>query len=121
GGGRCSRRHRLLHGTSNRSALSAMKLSIITATLNAAEFLSDCIESVRSQRGEGFVIEHVVADGGSRDDTVAIATAGGCHVIQGKDKGLFDALNKGTRASNGDVVGCLGADDMLMPGAEIGR
>ena len=94
-----------------------MKLSIITATLNAAEFLPDCIESVRSQTGEGFVIEHVIADGGGRDDTVAIATAAGCHVIQGKDKGLFDALNKGTRASNGDVVGCLGADDMLMPGA----
>jgi glycosyltransferase involved in cell wall biosynthesis len=94
-----------------------MRLSIITATLNAEEFLADCIESVRSQSGEGFTIEHIVADGGSTDSTAEIARSGGCKVIQGKDRGLFDALNKGTAISSGDVVGCLGADDMLMPGA----
>jgi len=94
-----------------------MLLSIITATLNAAQFLPDCIESVRSQSGEGFTIEHVIADGGSSDATVEIASSHDCIVLQGKDRGLFDALNKGTKASRGVVVGCLGADDMLMPGA----
>jgi GT2 family glycosyltransferase len=35
----------------------------------------------------------------------------------GKDDGIFDAINKGSFGSNGELLGFLGADDILLPGA----
>ncbi|MEE1023157.1 MAG: glycosyltransferase, partial [Muribaculaceae bacterium] len=47
-----------------------MKISIITPCFNSAATLADTIESVLSQSyGD---IEHVIVDGGSKDDTIAI-------------------------------------------------
>ena len=38
-------------------------------------------------------------------------------MLQGADSGLYDADNKGTAASSGELIGYLGADDLLLPGA----
>lgn len=92
-------------------------ISIITATLNAERFLPGCVKAVHEQVGEGFTVEHVVVDGGSRDRTVEIARSADCLVLEGRDSGVFDALNMGVRAASGDVFACLGADDALAPGA----
>ena len=92
-------------------------ISIITATLNAERFLPGCVQAVRAQVGEGFTVEHVVVDGGSSDKTVGIARSHGCVVLEGRDSGVFDALNKGVRAASGEVFTCLGADDAVAPGA----
>jgi GT2 family glycosyltransferase len=62
-------------------------------------------------------VEHVVVDGGSRDGTVEFARSSGCTVMTGKDDGIFDAINKGSFNANGVLLGFLGADDMLLPGA----
>ena len=94
-----------------------VSISIITATLNAERFLPDCVRAVREQVGDGFRVEHVVVDGGSSDRTLEIARSYGCVVLEGRDTGVFDALNKGVRASTGEVFASLGADDAVAPGA----
>src|ERR1035438_8303797 len=94
-----------------------MIISIITATLNASGYLRQCIDSVRSNSCPGVDPEHIIVDGGSTDETLEIAHAKGVRVITGKDAGIYDALNKGSFACSGVLLGCLGADDMLSHGA----
>lgn len=94
-----------------------MIVTVVTPTLNAAEFLEECIASVRRNRAGGFEIDHVIVDGGSTDATLEIAARHGVRVASGKDSGIFDAINRGSYNSQGDLLGFLGADDLMMPGA----
>jgi len=94
-----------------------MKISIVTPTLNAAHFLGGCARSVQLEDSADVEIEHLVVDGGSTDQTVNIARHHGCLVVEEQDDGIFDAANRGYRAASGDIVGFLGADDQLVPGA----
>ncbi len=94
-----------------------MIISIVTPTLNASRYLSECIESVQADSFPGVEAEHIIVDGGSTDGTLEIAHAKGVRVLTGKDSGIFDAINKGSFASSGLLVGFLGADDMLVKGA----
>ena len=92
-------------------------LTIVTPCLNGAETLPLALESVRSQPYDGEV-EHVVIDGGSTDGTLEIlASAPGVRYISEPDRGLSDAVNKGIRMANGEVIGWLNADDVYLPGA----
>jgi len=91
-----------------------MVISIVTPTLNARRYLPECIASVKAQRSAGGVIEHIVVDGGSTDGTADYAEAHNVRVLRGKDKGIFDAINRGSRASSGEWLGFLGADDVLL-------
>lgn len=90
-----------------------MKISIITVTYNSAATLKDTLESVKAQDyGD---IEHILVDGASKDDTVDIIRSYP-HVakyVSEKDKGLYDAINKGILMSTGDVVGILNSDDFF--------
>jgi glycosyltransferase involved in cell wall biosynthesis len=92
-------------------------ISVVTPTLNAIRYLRDCIESIRIQENADVQVEHIVVDGGSSDGTVELARSAGCTVMTGKDEGIFDAINKGSFNSNGVLIGFLGADDILLPGA----
>lgn len=94
-----------------------MIVTVVTPTLNASEFLEECIASVRRNRGDGFEIDHVLVDGGSTDATIDIADRYGVRVMRGTDSGIFDAINKGSFGSRGDLLGFLGADDIMLPGA----
>lgn len=93
-----------------------MIVTIVTPTLNAAEYLKECIESARRNATREIEIEHVIADGGSTDGTVELARSYGLRVLQGKDKGIFDAINKGSFDSSGELLGFLGADDVMLEG-----
>ena len=94
-----------------------MIVTVVTPTLNASAYLDDCIASVRSNRDVGFHIDHVVVDGGSADATLEIAARNGVRCLTGKDAGIFDAINRGSFDSRGDLLGFLGADDLMLPGA----
>ena len=96
-------------------------VSIITVVLNGVKYLEPCIESVLSQ---GYPhIEYVFVDGGSTDGTVDVLSSystkypGRVRFISEPDEGGDDAANKGVRMAKGEILGALGSDDMLEPGA----
>lgn len=93
-----------------------MHFTIITPSLNYGRFLGECLASVATQ--EGITLEHLVIDGGSTDDSAAVA-ARFPKVIwsQEPDKGMSDAINKGFDRAQGEWVMWLNADDRLKPGA----
>ena len=89
-----------------------MLVSIITTTFNSATTIADTMRSVEEQDYPH--IEHIVVDGHSQDETLDIVqlyphTA---TLISEKDGGIYDAMNKGIRASTGDIIGILNSDDM---------
>lgn len=94
-----------------------MIVTIVTPTLNGIDYLRQCIDSARANERPGIEVEHVIVDGGSTDGTVELAEACGLRVMKGKDRGIFDAINKGSFAGAGELLGFLGADDVLLAGA----
>ena len=89
-----------------------MKVSIITATYNSAKTIGDTLASVAQQSYKN--VEHLIIDGGSKDDTIAIVNSFPhvSRVESGKDEGIYDAMNKGLAIATGDIVGILNSDDM---------
>ena len=97
-----------------------MRAYIITPTFNAAPFIRACVENVAAQ-GDS-VVEHIIADGGSTDGTVALVEElqrdhPHLRLLPGPDKGQSDAMNKATAIATGEVIGILNADDFYEPGA----
>jgi glycosyltransferase involved in cell wall biosynthesis len=95
-----------------------MRFSIITATLNSGQWMAECAGSVIMQNNRQHEVEHVIADGGSTDDTVEIAKRYGCTIApRDSDDDIFTVITKAVRYSSGDVISWLGSDDCLLPGA----
>lgn len=91
-------------------------VSIVTPSLNQAQFLREAIESVRGQTHSP--IEHIVVDGGSTDGTLEIlAEYDSLRWVSEPDRGQSHALNKGFALASGDVLGWLNADDAYAPHA----
>ena len=94
-----------------------MKVSIITITFNAGRTLQRTLDSVACQTYQD--IEHLIIDGASKDDTLAIAERyqqESRHevIIQSEpDRGLYDAMNKGLQKATGDYLVFLNAGDTL--------
>jgi glycosyltransferase involved in cell wall biosynthesis len=92
-------------------------VTIVTPSLNGIEFLAECIDSTRRQQTRNVEVEHIFVDGGSTDGTVEFASAEGCKVLTREEDNLYVALNKGARNSGGALLGSIGCDDILLPGA----
>ncbi|MGN0168569.1 MAG: glycosyltransferase family 2 protein [Acetatifactor sp.] len=101
-----------------------MKISVITVAYNSERCIGKTIESVLAQTHRD--IEYWVIDGKSSDRTVEIAEgyrpaleARGIayRVISEPDGGIYDAMNKGIRLAEGDVIGLLNSDDTYEPDA----
>ncbi|HMO60600.1 MAG TPA: glycosyltransferase family 2 protein [Ferruginibacter sp.] len=91
-----------------------MRVTIITVTHNSATYLQECIDSVVTQTYPD--IEHIVVDAASTDGTLDIIKRYDNHItkwVSEKDKGMYDAINKGMRLATGDIIGILNSDDML--------
>lgn len=94
------------------------RITIITASFNAATLIQRCIESVKAQDCPG--VDHVVIDGGSNDGTLDVLRRNANTLaawISEPDQGIYDAWNKGLAIARGEWIGFLGADDVLLPGA----
>ena len=94
-----------------------IRISIVTITYNAARTLQRTLDSVACQTYDD--IEHLIIDGASKDETIAIAERYKVEsrhevVIQSEpDKGLYDAMNKGLQKATGDYLVFLNAGDTL--------
>lgn len=89
-----------------------MKVSIITITYNSAETVEDTIRSVTGQDYPD--VEYILIDGASNDATLEIAHRYAdriARIVSEKDKGIYDAMNKGVRHATGDIIGILNSDD----------
>jgi glycosyltransferase involved in cell wall biosynthesis len=96
-----------------------MKISVITVCYNSARTIGDTLRSVREQTYEN--IEHIVVDGCSMDSTLKVVAIEGTHVaklVSEKDKGIYDAMNKGMALATGDIVGFINADD-FYPSVDV--
>ncbi len=91
-----------------------MLISIITSTYNSEDYLEDALTSYQIQDHQEK--ELIIIDGASTDSTLAIIKQ---HqevydvLISEKDKGIYDALNKGIAHASGEVIGILHSDDLF--------
>ena len=90
-----------------------MKFSIITASFNSQNGISNCLSSILNQNYSNFEI--ISIDGKSNDNTSYIIN----NMLRNSDKkvfeidhGIYDALNKGIKISTGDIIGVLHSDDV---------
>ncbi len=89
-----------------------MKVSIITAVRNGAGTIEATLRSVTQQTHPD--IEHVVIDGASTDETVALVGAAptrALRLLSEPDRGVYDAFNKGLKLASGDIVAFLNCGD----------
>ncbi len=87
-------------------------ISIITVVYNSKKTIEQTIRSVLNQSYSK--IEYIIIDGESNDGTMQIVSKYKdkiAHVISEKDKGIYDAMNKGILMAKGDVIGILNSDD----------
>lgn len=87
-----------------------MKVSIITTTFNDYNNLKKIVSAVQKQDYND--IEHIIIDGGSTDGTLDLIKAyknefpEKVRYISEKDHGIYDAINKGIRMAQGEIIGC---------------
>lgn len=92
-------------------------VSIVTITYNAEKEIGVTVTSVKKQKLTGGMesgVEHLIVDGASKDKTLEIARREGredVRIVSEKDKGLYDAMNKGLHLARGKYVLFLNAGD----------
>jgi glycosyltransferase involved in cell wall biosynthesis len=89
-------------------------IAVVIPALNAAAHLRTALASLAGQDAD---FEAVLVDGGSRDDTVAIATKAGVRVIAAPGTSIYEAHNRGFAETSAAAIVLLNADDVLLPGA----
>ena len=92
--------------------------SIITVVYNNQKYLEETIQSVLSQSFKNY--EYIIIDGGSKDNTLDIIKKYEQYIdywISEKDKGIYDAFNKGMSLCKGDYIGIVNSDDVYEKNA----
>lgn len=94
------------------------KISIITVAYNSEKTIRKTIEAVLGQSYAPF--EYIIVDGKSKDNTVAVAQeyvdkfrekGVEYKIISEPDKGIYDAMNKGIKMAQGEIIGMINSDD----------
>lgn len=94
------------------------KVSVVLPCFNMVDYIEETLQSIVNQKGRSihYEIELVVVDGGSTDGTLDIInryTQHVNHILVGKDRGQYDAINLGFTYCTGDVFCWINADDVL--------
>ena len=100
------------------------KITVVTPVLNGGANLRSTIASIVQQQYPN--LEYIVVDGGSTDDSLAIVGEYKqyvTHLLQGKDRTMYDAVAKGFDQGTGEIFCWLNSDDLFTPGIlrKIGR
>jgi glycosyltransferase involved in cell wall biosynthesis len=102
-----------------------LKISVVTPTFNQAPFIAQTLQSVLDQK-LGPRLQYIIQDACSTDGTETIVRSFedsfrqqgvDWRYVREKDAGQADAINRGWRVANGDVLGFLNSDDLFRPGA----
>ncbi|MBG6241247.1 MAG: glycosyltransferase [Candidatus Symbiopectobacterium sp. Dall1.0] len=91
------------------------KISVITVVYNNVTELQSTIDSVIEQTYPN--IEFIIIDGGSTDGTLDIIERNNKFIdcwISEPDKGIYDAMNKGTQISSGDYIIFINSGDKFF-------
>jgi len=97
------------------------KISIIIPSFNKVDFIEETLKSIISQKYPN--LEVIIQDGGSTDGTLEVIkkyTKKYPKVIKfesRKDKGQWDAINKGFAKATGEILAFINADDLYEKGA----
>ena len=98
-----------------------MLFSIITVCFNSEKTIERTMKSVLNQSYGDY--EYILVDGASTDRTLEIIHRyeslfqGRLKLISEPDQGIYDAMNKGIRASKGELIGIVNSDDYYEPDA----
>lgn len=93
-------------------------ITIITVTLNSQKFLKFTLDSIFKQRYKNY--ELIIIDGNSRDETIKILKQNENKIdfwLSERDKGIYDAFNKGLQLARGELIGFVNSDDVLNKNA----
>jgi glycosyltransferase involved in cell wall biosynthesis len=112
--------------------MKPLTFSIVTPSLNQGRYIEETIRSVLAQAGD-FHIDYIVMDGGSTDETVEVIKKYDQLLKEGKwpvrckgiryrwvserDRGMYDAVNKGFSMAAGDIFAYINSDDIYLQGA----
>ena len=92
-----------------------MRFSIVTPSYRSSAWLKLCIASVADQAVE---VEHIVQDAGSDDGTLDWLTQDRrVRAFVEKDRGMYDAINRGFERGTGDIFAYLNCDEQYLSGA----
>jgi hypothetical protein len=93
-----------------------MSIAIVTPSFNRCRFLPAAIDSVLTQSYPR--LSYHVQDGGSTDGTTDVLRSYGSKLAwrSDHDNGQAQAINRGFSTCDGDIMGYLNSDDMLLPG-----
>lgn len=89
------------------------RISIITICYNAASTITRTLRSVSAQTYPN--IQYLIIDGASKDNTLELVRelAPEAEIYSERDKGIYDAMNKGLDRATGDYVWYVNAGDAL--------
>ena len=93
-------------------------ISVVTPNFNGGKYLEQTIKSVLNQTDHNF--EYILIDGASKDNSKKILEKYKKKIdklVIKKDKGIYDAVEKGIRMSKGKVIIWINSDDLLHPNA----
>ena len=98
-----------------------MKISVVTVCFNSQAHIADALRSIDAQTFQNH--EHLVVDGASTDGTLRILESfarEGRSIVSERDRGIYDAMNKGIALARGEVIGFLNSDDFYASPAALG-
>ena len=102
----------------NKTKKKKPLVSIITVTLNSEKYLEETLNSIKNQKNKDY--EVIIIDGHSNDTTIEIIKKyedliNFCLIE--KDRGIYDAFNKGLKYAKGKYIVFVNSDDVLTPAA----
>jgi glycosyltransferase involved in cell wall biosynthesis len=100
------------------STIEKPLITIVTIVYNDEEFIEQTIKSILSQTYDN--VEYIVIDGGSTDKTLDIIKRYDSQIdywISAKDKGIYDAMNRGIQLAQGVMIGLINSGDYCADNA----
>ena len=88
---------------------SRSRISLVIPVLNDAARLERCLTSIRLQRYPADLVEVVVADNGSADDSASVARRAGATVLDLPGLRVAQVRNRAAQATQGDVIASSGS------------